>query len=104
MQTANNDNELVYVSQYRRQQRYGGPEEGGWWVSIGQYTGNSFGPFPRSIAMVVQKEAREAARRTGMFIVAKSHRMDDVYYNLEATKGEHHETWEDVPRESWHYS
>lgn len=97
-------NELVYVSQYRRLQRYGGPEEGGWYVTCGHYCGQSVGPFPRSEAMKVQKTLKEAAWATSSRISAHTYRMGDVYYNLEVTKGEHHKTWDDIPREEFVYS
>ncbi len=96
--------EPVYVSQYRRLTRYGGPEEGGWWLAIGHYTGQSFGPFPRSEAMKVQKAAKEAAYVASGRIRQHQDRMIDIYYNLEVTKGEHHETWDDVPSEAYVYS
>ena len=54
--------------------------------------------------MRVQKEAKEAARRTGSFIAARSQKMDDVYYNLEVEKGQWHEEWEDLPAGSFVYS
>jgi len=96
--------EPVYVSQYRNLQRYGGPEEGGWWVSCGHYTGMSLGPFPRSEAMKVQRAARAAAHVAGGRIRQRADGMTYVYYNLEVTKGEHHETWADIPSEAFVYS
>ena len=34
-----------YVNAYETYDAYGGPEEGGWWYTVGTPTGESFGPF-----------------------------------------------------------
>jgi len=97
------DNDLVYVSQYQRLQQYGGPEEGGWWVSIHQYTEQSLGPFRRSQAMIVQKAANTAANSTHGLLAARHLGMGDIFYFLEEVKGEHHQEWGDLPNEAWYY-
>ena len=92
---------LVYVSQYRTQQRYGGPEEGGWYVRIRQYFGDSIGPFIIEKATEVQQLANKAASRTSMRIGVWQ--MEGVIYLLEEEKGMYHKEWEDVPAGSFVY-
>lgn len=95
------ETKLVYVSQYRTQSRYGGPEEGGWYVRINQYFGNSIGPFVVEKATEVQKLAQEVAWKTNTRIGVWQ--MENVRYFLEEEKGMYHKEWEDVPREEFYY-
>jgi hypothetical protein len=34
-----------YINAYETYDAYGGPEEGGWWYTTGEPTGESWGPF-----------------------------------------------------------
>tara|TARA_R110002020_G_scaffold24916_1_gene81284 strand:+ start:1285 stop:1626 length:342 start_codon:yes stop_codon:yes gene_type:complete len=49
------DAKEFYVGKYRKHERYGGPEEGGWWYYNYEYTGKSIGPLPKEKALELVK-------------------------------------------------
>ena len=44
-----------YVGKYKQYERYGGPEEGGWWYFNYDYLGESVGPLPKEEAIAALK-------------------------------------------------
>tara|TARA_R110002020_G_scaffold176471_2_gene368745 strand:- start:3146 stop:3442 length:297 start_codon:yes stop_codon:yes gene_type:complete len=93
--------ETKYIGQYRTESRYGGPEEGGWYVRINVYMGNSVGPFLTEKAIEVQSALKEAQWRTSASPYLKH--LDRRTFILEDKPGQHDKGWEDVPSEAFVY-